>query len=304
MFFSRFALSAQSTTMMAQDAVISSQMAHMKALVPASKGVVFCAIMVNNANPSAGSVNPQVYQAGLQKMFARYLNSGYYVVAIGGIRPSPAWTTVLPNYPAISQMQRQVCEQFGVPLIEMEQIDWQGDTGFGGSLLQDGLHPNDAGNEAMLELITDFLSSNNFNPAGQSQPNVTYSWTPSCSWFASGLNAIGSGTFAGRYWINGPRCKVQINMNNLTGTGTPSGGLALNLPFVSNSNMRGSASVGAVTGLTISGGTQWTVQVIPNSSQALLRAYNPVTGVYYDVNSLFTGGTGVLDAEFEYTIQE
>ena len=310
LFFSRLALSAQSTQLFSQDAVLQSTISHLKSINAATKNIVFCAICVNNANtdvPTAGTT-PEVYGQQLGKMFARWLNAGCYVIAVGGIYPSiTTYPTVHNNYPAIVATQKQVCEQYGVPLISMDQVDWQ--NAYNGSLLQDGLHPNDAGNEVMLELITEFLASPAFDPTGNSDNKITRKYTPTLFWYNTSNGAVTAGPAVGtadaRYWLNGPLCKVQANISNISAaTNSSNQLLCVSLPQVANTEgIRVTGSIGYATGIIGSArGKMWTLECIPGKNLAVLRTIDPASGNYDEVASISAGA--VLDIAIEYLTQE
>mgnify|MGYP001062981875 CR=1 FL=1 len=301
-FASRCARSAKSTQLFSTDASIDSVIRHSRSLIGEhGTPIIFVALGINNANtevPDAGTT-PAEYEQQLGKMFARYINSGAYVIAIGTIRPAPNWGVVGQNYPGIAATQKLVCEQYGVPLIAMDAYDWAGD----GTVLADGLHPNDKGNELILDLVLDFLASPGFDIAGNTQRNRLSRYTPRLSWLNSGETAATVGTANVRYYRTGPVCRVIGNLSHINPTGTAMGGpLAISLPFPSNSMMRSSGVVGAAHGFTVPGNA-WSLQTPGGGMDvALLRTLDAETGKYEDVRAVTADG--LLDFDITYVIQD
>lgn len=301
-FASRCALSGKSTQLFSQDAVIDSVIRHSRALLGEyGTPIIFVALGVNNANtevPDAGTT-PAQYEQQLGKMFARYINSGAYVIAIGTIRPGQRWGVVHENYPAIAATQKLVCEQYGVPLIAMDSYEWSGD----GTVLSDDLHPNDKGNELMLDLVLDFLASPSFDIAGNTQRNRLSRYTPRLSWLNSDELAATVGTANVRYYRHGPVCRVIGNLSHINPTSAQMNGpLAISLPFPSRSTMRSSGVVGAAHGFTVPG-KAWTLQTPGGDTEvALLRTLDAETGKYEDVRAITADG--LLDFDITYVIQD
>ncbi len=305
LFFSRMALSGQSTQLFSEDAVIASTIKHMQSLPGNSgRGIIFCALCVNNANtdvPTAGTT-PAVYEQQLGKLFSRWLNAGLYVVAIGGIQPGNSYPTVRTNYPGIIATQRKVCEDYGVPLITMDAVDF---LNYPGSL-SDTLHPTDLGNDLMLEVITEFLASDAFDPSsgGKQASSILYSYSPQFEWFnsASGV-AAASATANARYTRQGPLCKVIANLNSASGGTAANGPLCVTLPFIASTTVRCSGVVAQTIGFTTaSNNKMWTIEAIANTNRATLRSYDPATGGMAEVTSIPNGAT--LDFAIDYIIQE
>ncbi|MGK5043354.1 phage tail protein [Janthinobacterium sp. GB1R12] len=301
-FASRCALSAQSTQLFSQDKVIDSVVRHSRALNgKTGKPIIFVAICINNANdskPDAGTM-PEVYEAQLGKMLARYLNSDAYVIAIGGITPSAEWGSVRANYPAIAAAQKRVCEHYGVPLIAMDAFDWVRD----GTVLADGLHPNDKGQVLMLDLVLDFLASPAFDIAGRTQGNCLHRYTPQLIWYGSGKPAANVGVANVRYYRQGPMCRVIGNLSAITPSDNePSGPLTISLPLPSNTTVRSSGTVGYAHGVSVVG-KAWSLQTLAGGlNVAVLRTINPETGGYEDVKKI--DPDAMLDFDITYIVQD
>lgn len=301
-FGSRCALSASSTQLHSQDARIASVIKHSRALNPSSKSLIFVALAINNANttvPSAGTT-PEVYGQQLGRMFARYINSGAYVVAIGGILPSESWGVVRTNYPAIAVMQKKVCEQYGVPLISMDSYAWVRE----GVGLADGLHPDTVGNLLYLDIVLEFLASPAFDPAGGTQAHcLGYADLP-LSWYSTGEIAGTASVSNVRWSRSGPLVRVMGNLSGITPTSeVPSGPLCIGMPTLSNTSMRSSGAVSSCKGFTVSTGKQWALQTIGNGSNlAVLRSIDPVTGDFSEVTSVTAGAS--IDFDITYIEQD
>lgn len=301
MFASRCALSAKSTQLFSQDAVIDSVLRHARSLNADSTPIIFVAIGVNNANTGVADAGttPADYEQQLGKMFARYINSGAYVIAIGTIQPSTAWGVVHDNYPAIAAAQRKVCEQYGVPLIAMDVFDWVGD----GTVLSDELHPNDRGNELMLDLVLDFLASPAFDLAGHTQRSRLSRYTPTLVWRDSNQVAATAGVANVRYTRNGPVCRVIGNLTQINPSGNPANGpLSITLPVPSQTTMRSSGMVGAANGFTVIG-KAWSMQTVGDgTSLALLRTLDAETGKYAEVTAVQPNA--MIDFDITYITQD
>ncbi|OEZ91453.1 SGNH/GDSL hydrolase family protein [Duganella phyllosphaerae] len=301
-FGSRCALSASSTQLHSQDARIASVIKHSRALNPSAKPLIFVALAINNANtdvPSAGTT-PEVYGQQLGKMFARYINSGAYVVAIGGIQPGASWGVVRTNYPAIAEMQKRVCEQYGVPIISMDAYAWVRE----GGVLADDLHPNTPGNLLYLDIVLEFLASPAFDLAGGTQAHCLNRSDLPLSWYGTGEIAGTAALSNVRWSRSGPLVRVMGNLSGINPTAaTAAGPLCIGMPTFSNTTMRGNGVVSSCKGFAGSTGKQWTLQTVGNGGNlAVLRSIDPVTGVESDVTSITAGAS--IDFDITYIEQD
>lgn len=106
----------------------------------AGKSCFFVDHMVNEWQTGGQGLSAENYRANLVTLVKASLSAGHYVVLMSGMEPDAevfAYNEEWPNYVAA---MRSVAEEYDVPVIDMDVVDW-----LGKGLFQDGLHPNQAG---------------------------------------------------------------------------------------------------------------------------------------------------------------
>jgi len=190
-YFGRYALTSQSTTFFSPTR-IASIIRHVTVSfgAVAANPTVAVALGTNNSYNATTTTSAAQYRLDLISIFAQLQAAGIRVFAIGLIEAGTGWTVQSGSWGDYAAAQASACAEMGVPLVSMNQDDFDG-TG----LLADHLHPNDNGQYQMLRNVVTTLTA----PAlsiGQQAGSLTWtgpayvnSWTDRGGGFEAGAYA-------------------------------------------------------------------------------------------------------------------
>jgi lysophospholipase L1-like esterase len=165
------------------------------ASITSKQALFLVALGTNNMYNSTNKTTVAEYLVQLMKIFASLSEAGS-IVFISPFQADRATETgsLFDEYMGAA---RAACDAFHVPMIELNSFDWQG-----GSYLQDGLHPNDAGNKKLFEIIVDALSDLPL-VEGPGQTGISKDLGNYCGTWSSGALSTGNPNFGfiqGGYW--------------------------------------------------------------------------------------------------------